>query len=253
MNNVPAVASNINGCRQSTKDDTCEVVCHTGDENPVMDNTKKNVCEDVTDTSGVAGDGQLNTTSCINTEATKVQCVNVSLEVTENLPNHVAVSNEVLSNNKSAEDSEPCGTESITRDSKLSADSIHQDSSIVSDSCKLRSDTDCGQQNIIGTEEKRGEFISVCGSNGRPNGDCASGEGTAATNELLHLPSQDMTNKKPWVKGSSDLPEPDLQVDQTEENSAPSPWSPNTASGCASTGSASRGSTEGIFLSNQAS
>ncbi|QCE06454.1 autoimmune regulator [Vigna unguiculata] len=253
VNNVPDVASNINGCRQSTKDDTCEVVCHTGDENPVMDNTKKNVCEDVTDTSGVAGDGQLNTTSCINTEATKVQCVNVSLEVTENLPNHVAVSNEVLSNNKSAEDSEPCGTESITRDSKLSADSIHQDSSIVSDSCKLRSDTDCGQQNIIGTEEKRGEFISVCGSNGRPNGDCASGEGTAATNELLHLPSQDMTNKKPWVKGSSDLPEPDLQVDQTEENSAPSPWSPNTASGCASTGSASRGSTEGIFLSNQAS
>ncbi|XP_047178465.1 uncharacterized protein LOC124845413 [Vigna umbellata] len=261
LNNVPDIASNINDYRQSTKDETCEVVCHKGDENPVMDNTMKNACEYVTDTCGVAGDSQLNNgtvpyeerlcvTSCINTEATEGQCVSVSLEVAENLPNHVAVSNEVMSNNKSAEDSEPCGTESITRDSKLSADSIHKDSYIVSDSCERRSDTDCGQPNFIGTEEQRGEFISVCGSHGRPNGDCASGEGAAATNLLLHLPSHVVINNKPWVKGSSELPEPDLEVDQTEQNSAPSPWSPNT---CASTGSASRGSTEGIFLSNQAS
>jgi len=263
LNNVPDIGRNINGYRQSSKGDTCQVVRQTGDGNPVMDNSIKNACEYVTDTCRVAGDSQLNNctvpyeerlglTSCINTEATEGQCVSVSLEVTENFPNHVQ-SNEVISNNKSAGDSEPCGTESITRDSKVSADSIHQNSCIISDSCELRSNTDCGQPNFMGTEEKHSEFISVCGSHSRANGDCASGEGASATNMLLHRTSQDITNNKAWVKGSSELTEPDLQVDETERNSAPSPWSPNTASGCASTGSASRGSTEGIFLSNQAS
>ncbi|ESW16637.1 hypothetical protein PHAVU_007G172900 [Phaseolus vulgaris] len=263
LNNVPDIASNINDYRQSSKGDTCQVVRQTGDENPVMDNSIKNACEYVTDTCCLAGDSQLNNcavpyeerlclTSRINTEATEGQCVSVSLEVTENFPNRVEVSNEVISNNISVEDSEPCGAGSITRDSKVCADSIHQDSCIISDSCELRSDTDCGQPNFMGTEEKHSEFISVCGSDSRANGDCASGEGASATNVLLHRTSQDMTNNKPWVKGSSEVSEPDLQVDETERNSGPSPWSPNTASGCASTGSASRGS-EGIFLSNQAS
>ncbi|CAJ1969311.1 unnamed protein product [Sphenostylis stenocarpa] len=250
LNNVPDIASNIDDDRQSSKDDTCQVVCQTVDENPVME-----------DTCCLAGDSQLNNctvpceerrcpTSCISIEATKGHCV--SLEVTENFPNLVEVANEVMSNNNSADDSQ---TAFGTRGSKDSADSIHQDSYIFSDSCGLRRNNDCGQPNFIGTKEVHG--VSVSGCNSRPNGDCASGDGASATNVLLHLASEDIANNKPWLKGSSELPEPDLQVDQTERNTGPSQWSPNTASGaalnCATTGSASRGSTEGIVLSNQAS
>ncbi|KAE9611481.1 hypothetical protein Lal_00011464 [Lupinus albus] len=62
---------------------------------------------------------------------------------------------------------------------------------------------------------------------------------------------------KPGIAGSSELAEPDLQLDQTAQSNPPSLCSPNTASAMcphwASTDSTSCGSTEAIVLSNQAS
>ncbi|KAK7393524.1 hypothetical protein VNO78_22082 [Psophocarpus tetragonolobus] len=266
LNNVPDIASNDEDHKKSAKDDTCQVLCQTVHENLVMeDNTSvENACDNVTDTCCQAGDSQLNNclipnerlclSCCINTEATEGHCGSVSLEVTENFSNQVKVANEVISNN-TAENSAPCGAECIpldsqiafgTRDSKDSADSILHDSCKISDSCVLGSTTNCGQLNFIGTEV-HAESAGVCDFDSRPKGDCASGEADSSTNNvLMHLRSQNIT----------ELAEPDLEVDQTARN-APSMWSPNTASGVAlhwaSTGSASRGSTEGIVLSNQAS
>ncbi|RDY09511.1 Increased DNA methylation 1, partial [Mucuna pruriens] len=273
LNNEPDIGSNTIDHWKSSKDDTCQVV----HENLVMEdnNSIENACDYVTDTSCRAEDSQLNCgvpygerrclTSCISTEGTEGFRVGVSLEVTENFPNQVKVACEVISNN-SAERAAPCGAESIpldskivfgTKDSKDSSDCIDQDSHKISDSCRLRSKTDCCQPNLIGTKEVHAESVGVCGFPSRPEGDCASGEAAPTTNVLMHLRSQNITNNMPWMKGSSELAEPDLQVDQTARNNAPSLWTPNTASGTAlhwaSAGSASCGSTEGIVLSNQAS
>ncbi|XP_019441861.1 PREDICTED: uncharacterized protein LOC109346644 isoform X3 [Lupinus angustifolius] len=63
-------------------------------------------------------------------------------------------------------------------------------------------------------------------------------------------------DNKLGIAGSSELEEPDLQLDQTAQSNPPSLCSPNTASGMcphwASTDSTSCGSTEAIVLSNQA-
>ncbi|KAG4402204.1 hypothetical protein AAZX31_02G140000 [Glycine max] len=278
LNKVPDIASNAKDHRKSSTDDTCQVVCQAAPEILVMEdnNSIENARDYVTGTCCRAGDSQLNScwvpceerqclTSCIRSEATEGNCVSVSLEVTENFLNQVKVANEAISNS-SAENSASCGAERIpldsqiafdTRDSKDSGDSIHQDSYKISDSCELRSKTDCGEPNFIGTKEVHAEPVRVSGFHSRPKGDCASCEAASATNVLIHLRSQKITDNKPWMNGTSELADPDLQVDQTARNSAPSLWSPNTASGAAlhwaSAGSASRGSTEGIVLSNQAS
>ncbi|CAL0300588.1 unnamed protein product [Lupinus luteus] len=76
--------------------------------------------------------------------------------------------------------------------------------------------------------------------------------------EVNFLPADKgiFANTKPEIAGSSELAEPDLQLDQTARSNPPSLCTPNTASGVnprwASSGSTSSGSTEAIVLSNQA-
>ncbi|XP_029124528.1 uncharacterized protein LOC109817740 [Cajanus cajan] len=275
LNKVPDIASNTIDCRKSSKDDTSKAVR----EKLVIEdsNNIENACDYVTDTCCPAEHSQLNNCrvpseergclmSCISTEATERYDVGVSFEVTENFPNQVKVAIKVISNNDRAENSSPCGAESIpldsqivfgTRDSKDSGDCNNQDAYKISDSCGPRSKTDCGQPDFTGIKEVHVESASVFGFHSRPKGDCACGEADSTTDVLMHLKSENITNDKHWMKGSSELAEPDSQVDQTARSNAPSLWSPNTASGaalhCASAGSASCSSAEGIVLSNQAS
>ena len=77
---------------------------------------------------------------------------------------------------------------------------------------------------------------------------------TMAEANFLPADTDIFPNNKHSMNGSSELPEPDLQVDQTPRSNAPSLCTPNTASGvalhCASAGagSTSCGSTEVIVM-----
>lgn len=197
LNDVPDIANNnTKDHQQFTKDDTCQTV----HENLVMEDNKSienNAC-DVTNTCCQAEYSQLNScgvsyeerqclTSCISTEVTEGLHVGSSLEVTENFPNQVKVAHEINSNNNNAENSAPCGAETIpldskilfgTRDSKDSADCIHQDSYKISDSCGLSSKTDCGQPNFIGTKEVHALHWASTG-----NTSCGSTEGIVLSNQ----------------------------------------------------------------------
>lgn len=195
LNNVPDIASNITDHQISTKDDACQVV----HENLVMEdsNSIENAC-DVTDTCHQAEDSQLNNcgapneesrclTSCISTEATEGLHDGALMEDTENSPNQIKVAYEIISNNNNAENSAACGAESIpldsnivcgTRVSKGSADCIQQDSYNISDSCGLRSKTDCGQPNFIGTNEVHALHWASTGS-----ASCGNPEGIVLSNQ----------------------------------------------------------------------
>ncbi|XP_027363777.1 uncharacterized protein LOC113871145 [Abrus precatorius] len=222
LNNVPGIVSNTSDLRKSVKDDTRQVVCLPVQDNLVMElNSTEITCDYVTDTccqtkditaykntscdcimvnhdeKPIDLDSQLNNccvpsdgrpclnVSCISTEATEEgHRVTVSLKVTENFTNQVKVAFEVISNNNSAENSAPCGAESIpldsqtvfsTRNSKDSADCINQHSYSISDSCGLTNKIDCVQPNFIGSKV-HDESVDVCGRHSRPKGDCASGE-----------------------------------------------------------------------------
>ncbi|KAL2323538.1 hypothetical protein Fmac_027917 [Flemingia macrophylla] len=252
LNEVPDIANDTIDYQKSSKDDTCRVV----HENLAIEdsNNIENACDYVTDTRCQATDSQLNNcqvphedrrrlVSCISTEVSERNGVGVSFEVTENLPNQVKVAIKVISNNNSAENSSACGAECLipesqivndTRDSKDFGDHIHRDSYKISNSCGTRSKTDCCQPTITVVKEVH----------------CESGEVDPTTDVSMHLKSQNITNDKHRMKGSSELAESDSQVDQIARSNAPTLWSPNTGSGaalhCASAGSASCSSAEGI-------
>ncbi|KAK7345888.1 hypothetical protein VNO77_16503 [Canavalia gladiata] len=332
LNDVPDVVSNTIDLRKSPKDDTCQIVCQVHDNLVKEDSSTENACDCVTDTCYRTEDTStyMNTScNCImlnhdhkpkdldsklnncgvpfeERRSLNVSCI--STEATENFPYQVKVAYEVKPNNNGAENSAPCGQESIPldsqtvlsiRESKDSADFIHWDSHKTSDNCGLLNNTDSASGETVPTavlmhlrsQNITKDFPVTCDKSNSnvacaPNpdggelcsantcnlinvnpGDCrsiqvyssiceksADGVNERSKAEANFLPA-DMEigpSNKPWMKGSSELAESDLQVDQTAGSDAPSLWSPNTDSGAAlhwaSVGSTSCGSAEGIVL-----
>ncbi|XP_061359086.1 uncharacterized protein LOC133303221 [Gastrolobium bilobum] len=236
-------------------------------------------------------ESQCLTVSRVSTEATEGHYVGTSLEVTENLTDEMKVANEVVSDNKNDENSAHWGAESIpldsqivfsTRESKDSVDSINHGPHKISDCCELRSKTDIVQPDFLGSKEVHADEAEMCSArtpnlktNINPGNDQSivvssgicekivdgvnerSKASSVAEANFLPADTDVVPSKNPWMEESSEVDEPDSQVDQTARSNAPSLWSPNTASGaalpCASGGNTSCGNTEVIVLSNQAS
>ena len=263
LNNAPDNTSNTVHHNKSPEDVTCQVVCH---ENlPVEDKSAVNPPDCVSDTCDrdedtskhentshdcimlnhdekpIDLDGHLNN-YCVNEErqCLKGGCVSgeavltandlvhkSSQDITEDCPVNREINSKMVSA-QNADEAEACSAETPNLQMNINSE-------------------DC--QSIPVSSGLCEKIVDGLDENSKPS--------TVA--HFLPDDTHTVPNNEHSMNGSSDLPEPDMQVDQTLRSNAPSLCTPNTPSGvalhCASAGAGttSCGSTEVIVLSNQAS